>query len=187
MPENNEKSSKLLKNFAIATSTLVLIYLIGFMIYWFFPSIFFKFGSSNLQKTENFRTTDSKLALNLESVEIANSPDEIERGLMYRKELCQKCGMLFVMPNNNYQYFWMKNTKIPLDIIFIDQNYKVVNIAENTTPFSTDNVASEGLAKYVLEVNAGLAKQNNLQKADLIDVPKFLDRNKEFIWVQAEL
>jgi uncharacterized membrane protein (UPF0127 family) len=121
------------------------------------------------------------------SVEIARSLDEIERGLMYRNELCDKCGMLFVFPVSRQQSFWMKNTKISLDIIFIDENGIILNIAKNTTPFSTDSILSKGPAKYVLEVNSGFSEKNNLNEGSTIDVNKYLKANKPFVWVNSNI
>jgi len=123
----------------------------------------------------------------LNSVEIARSLDEIERGLMFRSELCDKCGMLFVFPVARQQSFWMKNTKISLDIIFIDENGIILNIAKNTTPFSTESILSQGSAKYVLEVNAGFSEKNNLKNGYQIDVQKYLKANKPFLWVNSNI
>ena len=144
-------------------------------------------NDTNKQTTNNFNISNI-IGLNtskLDSVEIASTPEEIERGLMYRKSLCQTCGMLFSFPDSQKRSFWMKNTPIPLDIIFIDENYKVLNIAKNTTPYSTESLFSEGKVRYVLEVNAGWSAKNNLKKGDLIEVEKYLRDGKKFEIVQS--
>lgn len=102
-------------------------------------------------------------------VELALNDQDIQRGLMYRKSMPDHGGMLFVMPINQPQNFWMKNTYIPLDIIFISTDKKIVSIGKNTIPLSEKQVPSDGPAKYVLEVNAGFADAYELKKGDYID------------------
>lgn len=101
-------------------------------------------------------------------IEIADNRDDITQGLMYRRSMEEDQGMLFLMEREEPQSFWMLNTYIPLDIIFIDAEHKIVNVAANTTPLSTDPVPSTGPAKYVLEVNAGYGQRKGLQPGDLV-------------------
>ncbi len=91
------------------------------------------------------------------SVEIADEEIERNKGLMFREELDKDRGVLFIFENSGTYPFWMKNTPLPLDIIWIDNNYKVVHIANNTTPYSTDIINPAVEAKYVLEINGGLS------------------------------
>jgi len=102
-------------------------------------------------------------------VELALNKQEIAMGLMHRKTMPDHGGMLFVMPINEPQNFWMKNTHIPLDIIFIDTEKKIVSIGKNTVPFTETQVPSDGPAKYVLEVKAGFSDAYGLKKGDYID------------------
>ncbi|NNF02996.1 MAG: DUF192 domain-containing protein, partial [Rhodothermales bacterium] len=80
---------------------------------------------------------------------------EQAQGLMYRRSLPDRGGMLFVDEEPSMQSFWMRNTPLPLDILFIDEAGEIVNIVKRTTPYSEDRIESTDSAKYVLEVRAG--------------------------------
>ena len=104
--------------------------------------------------------------------ELALTPEEWERGLMFRKKIPDNYGMLFVFNKVNYQWFWMKNTYIPLDIIWIDKDKKIVYIAKNCKPCLKDQCPSYGVdipVKYVLEIKGGKAKEYGLKVGDKID------------------
>ncbi len=106
------------------------------------------------------------------NVEIADSEEERKKGLMFREFLDKDYGMLFILPNKGKYYFWMKNTSIPLDIIWIDDNIKVINIKENALPCTTNNCeifSSEKEALYVLEINGGLIKEYNIKVGDEVE------------------
>ena len=93
-------------------------------------------------------------------VEIADTESERMKGLMFRKSLPEKSGMLFVFPVEDIYSFWMKNTLIPLDMIWLDKDYRVVHIKSFVPICVTDDcsVYDPGIkAKYVLEVNAGFS------------------------------
>ncbi len=97
-------------------------------------------------------------------IEIAETEGAITQGLMNRSSMDFDKGMLFIFDDNRARSFWMKNTIIPLDIIFIDINNKIVAIKERTTPYSEAQVTSNNIAaKYVLEVNAGFASKYGIQ------------------------
>lgn len=102
------------------------------------------------------------------AIEIADNEADITQGLMYRSEMDEDHGMLFLMPDTDNQSFWMLNTEIPLDIIFIGEDRRIINVAANTTPGSLDPVPSTAPARYVLEVNGGYAERKNLQAGDLL-------------------
>ena len=91
------------------------------------------------------------------TVELARSPQDMERGLMFRKSLGVRAGMLFIFREDAPRYFWMKNTLIPLDLIFLDSRIKVVHIHAGARPLDESLIPSNAPAKYVLEVNAGKA------------------------------
>jgi uncharacterized membrane protein (UPF0127 family) len=95
-------------------------------------------------------------------VEVVSAPAAVERGLMYRQHLPPDSGMLFLMPQRAVQTFWMRNTLIPLDMIFIDTDFKVVGVVENTVPRTDDPRTVGKPSRYVLEVNAGWAKQHGI-------------------------
>jgi len=91
--------------------------------------------------------------------EIADTPEKSEKGLMYRKHMNENQGMFFIFEEERPLSFWMKNTYIPLDIIFIDSNYQIVSISENCMPLSEQMIPSLKPAQYVLEINAGLSRK----------------------------
>ena len=88
-------------------------------------------------------------------VQLAKSESERGRGLMYRREMAMDRGMLFVFSDLSERSFWMKNTFIPLDIIFLDQEGSVVSILKNVPPHTTAPRLSRRPAQYVLELNGG--------------------------------
>jgi uncharacterized membrane protein (UPF0127 family) len=90
-------------------------------------------------------------------VEVARTPEQRTRGLMFRKELKPHHGMLFIFDREEQQSFWMKNTYIPLDMIFIDDGLKVVGVVENAEPMTTVSRRVDGPSRYVLEVRGGFA------------------------------
>ncbi|MGS2727858.1 DUF192 domain-containing protein [Psychroserpens sp. BH13MA-6] len=112
------------------------------------------------------KDTDSLIA-NL-AIEIADNAYETQTGLMYRKHMANNHGMLFIFPDSDNRSFYMKNTEIPLDIIYISEKKTIVSIQKNAQPFDETSLPSEGPAKYVLEVNAGLSDQWKLTKGDYI-------------------
>ena len=102
-------------------------------------------------------------------IEVVSNERGITTGLMFRKSMEENRGMLFIFPDVDMRSFWMRNTHISLDIVFIDENKRIVNIQPNTTPMSDASVPSTGPAKYVLEVNAGIAEKYGWKAGDRID------------------
>ncbi len=103
-------------------------------------------------------------------VEIAKTPQEQARGLMFRESLADGKGMLFVFESEIRHSFWMKNTLISLDIIWIDSDGKIVYISQNTPPCVADpcpSYAPDAPAKYVLEVAAGQIQKTGAQAGDI--------------------
>ena len=103
------------------------------------------------------------------NIEIADDDYQTETGLMYRYSMENNQGMLFIFPDAQYRYFYMRNTEIPLDIIYIDKDQAIINIQKNAKPHDETSMPSEGPAKYVLEINAGLSDLWNLEKGDKIE------------------
>ena len=100
--------------------------------------------------------------------EIAKTPEQIQHGLMFRKEkLGDKVGMLFLMKPDNHS-FWMKNTYIPLDVIFLDRDMRVVGFVENTTPLSLKSISIDKQSQNILEVNSGTVDKYHIKKRDKI-------------------
>ena len=104
-------------------------------------------------------------------VEIADDPAERARGLMYRREMADEHGMLFDFEREQPASFWMENTYIPLDMIFIKADGTVESIAERTTPLSQKSVPSKGPVRYVLEINAGLSDKLGIEPGDQVSGP----------------
>ncbi len=123
---------------------------------------FTKEGELTVMSTE----TDS-IKANFD-IEIAETEYETQTGLMYRKSMKEDRGMLFIQPTESLQYFYMKNTEIPLDIIYINTGMKIVSFQKNAEPFNENTLPSNAPAKYVLEINAGLSDQLGLQVGDSI-------------------
>jgi uncharacterized membrane protein (UPF0127 family) len=110
------------------------------------------------------------------SVEMATTEEEKQNGLMWRKELPDGKGMLFDFSPEQQISMWMKNTYIPLDMIFIRADGRILRIAENTEPLSTKIISSCGLAKGELEVIAGTAQKYGIQPGDRVAHPLFNKR-----------
>ncbi len=104
--------------------------------------------------------------------EVADTPYKRETGLMYRKQMNDNQSMYFVFPGEELRYFYMKNTFIPLDIIFIDAGNRIVSIVKNAHPLDETTLGSGKPAKYVLEVKAGMADKLQLQPGDSIVLKK---------------
>lgn len=101
-------------------------------------------------------------------IEIAiNKPDQV-KGLMFRTEMAEDAGMLFYFGEETERAFWMKNTLIPLDIIFIKANGTIHHIHERAIPEDLTRIPSYGPVAAVLEINGGMAEKLNIQKGDII-------------------
>lgn len=142
--------------------------------------------NTNLEKGNDKNTIIVTLGNKEIKVEIAKTVYQKTKGLMFRKELEKNTGMLFIFDNEARHAFWMANTYIPLDIIWISKDKKIVHINENTPPCdssNSDNIAIKTIqnmknsctlytpkekALYVLEVNAGWLKENNIKLGDKI-------------------
>ena len=118
----------------------------------------------------------TKSGVHVFSVEMATTEEEKTTGLMYRKELPDGKGMLFDFSPEQQVSMWMKNTYIPLDMIFISADGRILRIAENTEPLSTKIISSGGPAKGVLEVIAGTAQKYGIRPGDLVAHPLFNGR-----------
>ncbi|MBI5401239.1 DUF192 domain-containing protein [Candidatus Wolfebacteria bacterium] len=107
-------------------------------------------------------------------VEVAANPYQWSKGLMFRDSLPEDSGMLFIFPNEEIKSFWMKNTFIPLDIIFISKNKEIVDIKENFEPCPDSKIicptyTSKEPAMFVLEVNSGYCAKHNIKIGDAVE------------------
>lgn len=106
-------------------------------------------------------------------LQVADEPHEREKGLMFVRSMPADRGMLFVFPSAQPRSFWMKNTPIDLDIIYLDADRKVVSI--HTMRANTlDGTPSDGPAQYAIELNRGVAGQLNLSRGAVVDIPATL-------------
>ena len=136
------------------------------------PGLFFIFtvlllaASCNQAKSQTLRKIDIQLSGKVIQAEIARTPQEREKGLMFRTALGENEGMLFIFPKESIRSFWMKNTLIPLDVGYFDAQGFFIE-AKTMLPDDGEktHVSSEP-ALYALEMNAGWFKKNNIRKYD---------------------
>ena len=102
-------------------------------------------------------------------IEIADNDYQTQTGLMYRSKLETNHGMLFIFADTQFRNFYMKNTKIPLDIIYLDETKTIVSIQKNAKPFDETSLPSEAPAKFVLEINGGLSDEWQIEVGDRVD------------------
>jgi uncharacterized membrane protein (UPF0127 family) len=125
--------------------------------------------------TSSCRSEEPRVRLKGEwfSVDLATTAEDQRMGLMFRDEMADDHGMLFIFPTENWRSFWMKNTRIALDIFYFDEGLKLVSVAENTPPCRTErcpSYPSKGPARYVLELNAGKAQQLGVEPGDVLEL-----------------
>lgn len=122
-----------------------------------------------------YKSTSDSIITKLD-IEIADTDYDIQSGLMYRNSMQDNQAMLFVFPTMRERFFYMKNTRIPLDIIYLDNKNTIVSFQENAQPLNEASLPSKVPAQYVLEVNAGLAEKWLLEIGDRIE---YTDTSKQ--------
>ncbi len=122
--------------------------------------------SFELQKVEIHTGT----AILARTVEVADTPERWEHGLMHRHSLEGIDGMLFLFADSAPRFMWMKNTRIPLDMLFFDGQGRVVHVVRDTVPYSEEIIPSKHPATGVLELPAGSARVFGIEIGDRIDV-----------------
>jgi uncharacterized membrane protein (UPF0127 family) len=127
-------------------------------------------AAAGLARAAELQTLEiaSKSGVHAFQVEMAITPEEKERGLMFRRELPEGQGMLFDFQTDQPVAFWMKNTYIPLDMLFIRSDGRIARIAENTEPLSERNIPSGAQVRAVLEVIGGTAKKLGIAPGDRV-------------------
>ncbi|MCP9292613.1 DUF192 domain-containing protein [Gracilimonas sediminicola] len=103
-------------------------------------------------------------AISTVKVALADEPEERNQGLMDVTEMAPDAGMLFIFPNEAPRSFYMANTPLPLDIIFVNADSTIVRIHHNTTPFNSEQLPSEKPARFVVETNGGYCVSNDIQE-----------------------
>lgn len=106
-------------------------------------------------------------------VEIADEPDERERGLMYRTDMAADAGMIFEYDTPQIINIWMKNTVLPLDIVYVNERGVVTQVAPNSVPYSLELIPSETPVVAAIEFNAGTAARIGLLPGDTVRSPFF--------------
>lgn len=119
-------------------------------------------------ESEPLSITSPKGVTHKFSVELALTPPQLEFGLMYRDKMAADHGMLFDFGTLRPVMMWMKNTKLSLDMLFLDQTGVVTHIQENAVPYSEAIISSGGPVAYVIELNAGIVKKLGLAVGDKV-------------------
>jgi uncharacterized membrane protein (UPF0127 family) len=118
-------------------------------------------------RTETLTIDTSRGPVRL-NVEIADTEEERARGLMFRETMADDHGMLFDFPEPEMASFWMRNTVMSLDIIFIGTDGRILNIADHATPYSEASIPAAGLTRGVLEIKAGRAEALGIHAGDRV-------------------
>jgi hypothetical protein len=113
------------------------------------------------------------------AVEVAATSQERETGLMYRSHLGANDGMIFLFTQPQHLSFWMKNTEIPLDMVFADGNRQVVGTVEQAEPYAEQLLSVDGDSQYVLEVNGGFCKAHGIVAGDHLRFTGFADKARD--------
>ncbi len=155
--------------YKIAVILLIIAFAIFMIINNFFPGkkkdnefIFKKNGV--LSFTDSTGNVKDKI-----DIQIAETDFDHQLGLMFRKSMGENQGMLFIFPEASVQSFWMRNTYISLDMIFVDTDKKIITIHRNTKILSDQSYQSTGPAKYVIEVDAGFSNKFNIKVGDKVN------------------
>ena len=178
-PKNEANLTNKKKKIVITFGVLVLITLATYFL--------FDFSSESISNTDQiplksdsapayefkkegeltFRSKDDNFISRID-IEIAGDNSEQATGLMYRDKMKEKEGMFFIFSREELQSFWMKNTFLPLDIIFVNKAGLIIKIHKNTQPLSEQSYPSNSPAIYVVEVNAGYTEKFNINEGDKI-------------------
>ncbi|MBN1783502.1 MAG: DUF192 domain-containing protein [Alphaproteobacteria bacterium] len=124
-------------------------------------TLFFFLSGCDASSTVSFGSTTF-------TIEVADTVAEQQKGLMFRKNLCETCGMLFDFHAEQPIAMWMKDTPLPLDMLFLNAKKEVIFIAAHTTPYSIETIQSPFPTRYILELNAGSAEKYNIHVGDIM-------------------
>jgi uncharacterized membrane protein (UPF0127 family) len=137
-------------------------------------AVAYKVYADNYSKDNKFSSGRVKfISQDIEiKVKVASTVAERNQGLMNVKEMPMNEGMLFDFDVERRQHFWMKDTYIPLDMIFIGSDMKVRNTYENAIPHNEEQISSIVPVRYVVEVNAGFVKLNDIKSGDRVEITR---------------
>jgi uncharacterized membrane protein (UPF0127 family) len=107
------------------------------------------------------------------AIEVAKTPEQMEQGLMFRRAMAPDSGMLFEYPAPTVATMWMRNTLIPLDMLFVDEQGRIINIHERAVPLSLDVISAAAPVRAVIELNGGTASRLGIAPGDLVRHPFF--------------
>ena len=107
------------------------------------------------------------------TIELAETPGQMEQGLMFRRSLAPDAGMLFDFKQPTMATMWMRNTLIPLDMLFVDQHGRIVNIVQRAVPESDQTIAAAAPVRAVIELNGGTADRLDIKPGDRVLYPIF--------------
>jgi uncharacterized protein len=149
------------------TNLLLLVILLGLLIaLMVLPPA----GCHGKSGGSELRTVRMKIGQRTFTLEVADTPASRERGLMFRESMPEDHGMIFVFPDESVRRFWMKNTRIPLDIIFVDASQQVVSI-HPLRPLDLIGVSSGEPAKWAIELNRDVAGKAGVKVGDRLQIP----------------
>ena len=168
---NNSKGSWLLRNkkLVFRAGAIILALIIVFLVQQYKDKpemeeeyMFTKEGE--LAFADSLGNTKTKI-----DMEVADTEYDRQLGLMNRKHMDENQGMLFIFPREEFQSFWMRNTFIPLDMIFVGADYRIVTIHKNTQTLSDQSYPSSKPAKYVIEVVGGFTDKHKINEGDKVN------------------
>lgn len=141
------------------------------IIYLFFSIFIIAINNDSLLATSlNRGYVELRKSNTIFEVEIADTKEKRKKGLMFRKELSENNGMLFVFPYEQKASVWMKNTLISLDVIFISKDKLITEFINNATPLSQEVYTSKKKIKYILEINSGLIEALRINLGDQVKI-----------------
>ena len=146
-----------------------------------FVAVFLYARNLELQSTHlfvKFKGADNKLSDEFK-LEIAANDNDRAKGLMYRKEMLEHEGMIFVYNKPEKQVFWMKNTLLPLDMLFLDENMKVLGILKNVPAMNTDQRSIDKPSQYVIEFNAGVSDRHGIKEGSILVTDGKIPKSKD--------
>ena len=163
------------RKYLIITALIAVCAIVSLLIIFSYPS---DKDESNSTTAEKYKLESRLSFISLQKqeticvlwVEVADTPYEHSKGLMYRNNMPDTVGMLFIYPEAEERSYWMQNTRISLDIIYVDEFLRIISAYEFTIPYSEDGLPSGGPCKYVIETNAGYIENNGIEIGDLISI-----------------